>query len=229
MPDAMSEPSRRPRADAERNRRRLLDAAAAVFGERGLDVGVAEIAQRAGIGRGTLFRNFPSKEDLIAAIVVDQMSQAAAWGRELLDKPDAGAALLLFLDEIAVRQQRDRALFEAVQDAFLANPEIRAGHHEIVEVVDALLTRAQRAGAVRPDVKALDVLMLVKGVCETAAQFQQLDPQIAERHLDLVRAALMPPATPRPLRGRSATLEDIERVFAPEDDAPRAEGGHATA
>jgi AcrR family transcriptional regulator len=216
MSDEMSELSRRPRADAERNRRRLLDAAAAVFGESGLDVGVAEIAQRAGIGRGTLFRNFPSKEDLIAAIVVDQMSAAAARGRELLDAPDAGGALFEFLDEIAGRQQQARALFEAVQDTFLANREIRAGHAAIVEVLDALLARAQEAGAVRPDIKALDVLLLLKGVCETAAAFQQLEPQISERHLDLVRAALAPPATTRMLRGRSPTLDDIERAFAPD-------------
>jgi AcrR family transcriptional regulator len=218
MSDEMPEHTRRPRADAERNRRRLLDAAAAVFGERGLDVGVAEIAQRAGIGHGTLFRNFPSKEDLIAAIVVDQMSDAAAHGRELLDSPEPGEALFEFLDEMAGRQQQARALFEAVQETFLANREIRAAHSEIVEVLDALLARAQEVGAVRPDVKALDLLLLLKGVCETAAAFQQIDPQISERHLDLVRAALDPPAMTRMLRGRSPTLGDIERVFAP--DAP---------
>ena len=73
---------RRPlRADAERNRRRLLEAATQLFCERGLDVGVAEIAERAGVGRGTLFRNFPSKEDLIAAIVVERMGESVGRGR----------------------------------------------------------------------------------------------------------------------------------------------------
>ena len=96
-------------------------------------------------------------------------------------------------------------------------------------MVDALLTRAQEAGAVRPDVGALDVLMLLKGVCETAAQFQDLDPQISERHLDLVRAALSPPATPQTLRGRSATLEDLERAFAPADQSQSADSDRATA
>jgi AcrR family transcriptional regulator len=230
MTDGMAEEIRRPRADAERNRRRLLDAAAELFGERGLDVGVAEIAQRAGVGRGTLFRNFPTKEDLIAAIVVDQMTEATERGRALVDASDPGAALFEFLDDMAGRQARARPLFEAVQEVFLANEEIRAGHHAIVEVVDALLTRAQDAGAVRPDVKALDVLMLLKGVCETAVQFYDLDPQISERHLDLVRAALAPPATPQKLRGRSATLNDLERVFGPEDEAAaQAEDGPAAA
>src|SRR6185437_4667720 len=225
----MGEVSRRPRADAERNRRRLLDAAAELFGERGLDVGVAEIAQRAGVGRGTLFRNFPTKEDLIAAIVVDQMTEATERGRALVDASDPGAALFEFLDDMAGRQARARPLFEAVQEVFLANEEIRAGHHAIVEVVDALLTRAQDAGAVRTDVKALDVLMLLKGVCETAVQFQDLDPQISERHLDLVRAALAPPAQPQKLRGRSATLSDLERVFGTTEPAGRSDQDPAAA
>ena len=99
----MGEVARRPRADAERNRRRLLDAAAELFGERGLDVGVAEIAQRAGVGRATLFRNFPTKEDLIAAIVVDAMSDAAGLGHALLEAPAAGQALFTFLEAAAPR------------------------------------------------------------------------------------------------------------------------------
>jgi AcrR family transcriptional regulator len=172
----MSEEERPLRADAERNRRRLLDAAEAMFCERGLDVGVGEIAERAGVGRGTLFRNFPSKEHLVTAIVVERMSEAATYGRELLDADDPGAALFGFIDQIVGRQQLDRALFEAVADAFLANDDIRAAHAEVVGVLDQLLVRAQAAGEVRDDVGALDVLMLVKGVCQAASAFAQIDP-----------------------------------------------------
>ncbi len=208
------------RADAERNRRRLLDAAEAVFCERGLDVGVGEIAARAGVGRATLFRNFPSKEDLIAAIVVERISDAVTRGRELLDAPDAVQALFEFIDEVVGRQQVDRALFEAVADAFLANDDIRAAHAEIVGVLDQLLVRAQATGTVRSDVGALDVLMLVKGVCQAASAFQQVDPQIGQRHLDLVRAALTAPEPARPLRGRTPTLEDVERAFPSTQEPP---------
>jgi hypothetical protein len=70
--------------------------------------------------------------------------------------------------------------------------------------------------------------MLLKGICETAAAFQQMDPQISERQLDLIRAALSPPATPQKLRGRSPTLEDLERAFAPVDQSQSASGGRAT-
>src|SRR5947209_13807751 len=119
---AMPGVQRRRRADAERNRRHLLDAAQELFRERGLEVGVGEIAERAHVGRGTLFRNFPTKEDLIAAIVVERMSELVARGRELIDAPDAAEALFEYLGEIVGRQQLDRSLAEAVADELLANP-----------------------------------------------------------------------------------------------------------
>jgi AcrR family transcriptional regulator len=216
------------RADAERNRRRLLEAAEALFCERGLEVGVGEIAQRAGVGRGTLFRNFPSKEHLIAAIVAERMHDAARRGTELLDADDPGEALFRFLDEAVGIQQVDRALFESVGETFMANVEIRAAQAEVVGVLDQLLVRAQAAGAARADVGALDVLMLVKGVCQAASAFAHLDPDIAHRHLDLIRAALSVQQGPRPLRGRAATLEDMERAFAPgEAGRPPAERASA--
>ncbi len=202
------------RADAERNHQRLLDAAQALFRERGLDVGVAEIAQRAGVGRGTLFRNFPTKQDLIAAIVIARMKEATDYGRTLLDAPDAGEALFGFLEQIVGRQQLDRCLFEAVADTFLANEEIRAAHAAIVGCLDDLLTRAKEAGAVRPDVGAMDVLMLVKGVWEAASALAS-EPAMVGRQLDLVRAAISVSGANRPLRGRAPTLADLERAHPP--------------
>jgi AcrR family transcriptional regulator len=209
----MTSTDRALRADAERNRRRVLDAAQALFRERGLDVGVAEIAQRAGVGRGTLFRNFPTKQDLIAAIVIDRMNEATEYGRTLLDAPDAGEAFFGFLEEIVGRQQLDRCLFDAVADTFLANEEIRAAHAEIVGGLDELLARAKQAGAVRSDVGAMDVLMLVKGVCEAASALSTSEPGVVGRQLDLVRAAISPGPAVRPLRGHPPTLADVERAF----------------
>ena len=197
------------RADAERNRRRLLEAAQALFREQGLDVSVAEIAEAAGCGRGTLFRNFASKEDLIAAVVAERMHEAAHRGRELLDAPDPEEALFEFLGEMVGRQQLDRALFEALDDAWLAREDIRAAHAEIFGVLDRLLVRAQEAGAVRPDVGAMDVLMLFKGACVAATTFAHSDPGIIDRHLDLIRASIAGNAQATQLRGRAPTLGEI--------------------
>jgi AcrR family transcriptional regulator len=188
-------------------------------------VGVAEIAQRAGVGRGTLFRHFPTKQDLIAAIVIDRMREATAYARTLLDAPDPGEALFGFLEEIVGPKQLDsRALFDAIGDTFLANEDIRAAHAEIVAGIEDLLTRAKDAGAVRCDVGAMDVLMLVKGVCEAASAFASSEPGIVTRQLDLVRAAFSAGAAARPLRGRAPTLADIDRAF-PRADAPAAQPG----
>jgi AcrR family transcriptional regulator len=215
----MASEEKRLRADAERNRRRLLDAAQDLFCQRGLEVGVGEIAEHAGVGRGTLFRNFPSKEHLIAAIVVERMNDGVARGRELLDAEDPGQALFEFIDEIVGRQQLDRALFEAVADTFLANPDIRAAYGELVGVLEELVGRAQEAGAVRVDIGAVDILMLTKGVCQAASAFAQVDPGIAERQLDLVRSALTPQGPATALRGKTLSLDDLERAY-PAPPAP---------
>lgn len=203
-------PARTRRADAERNRRRLIEAATEIFMERGLDVGVGEIAQRAEVGRGTLFRNFPTKEHLIAAIVVERISESIARGRAALEAADPGEALFELIDQSVGRSQTDRALFDALADTWMANQEIRAAHAEMLAVLDALLRRAQEAGAVRPDVGAVDVLMMIKGLCEAVRSFQHVNPDVAQRQLDLVRAALTPAADGVTLRGRLPTIADLD-------------------
>jgi AcrR family transcriptional regulator len=213
------------RADAERNRRRLLDAATEMFCERGLDVGVAEIAHQAGVGRGTLFRNFPSKEHLMAAILVERMNESISRARGALQSSDPGDALFAMIDQSIGRSQTDRALFDALADTWLAKADLREAHAELLGVLEALVARAQEAGAVRADVSAVDVMMLVKGVCEAATSFQHVSPDIGLRQLDLVRAAITPHAGQPPLRGRRPTLTDLEQTVIP----PKTPSGRAAA
>ena len=214
-------PRRTMRADAERNRRRLLDAATEMFCERGLDVGVAEIAEHAGVGRGTLFRNFPSKEDLISAILVQRLTESISRGRVALESPDPAEALFDLIEQSVGSSQTDRALFDALADAWLANKEIHAAHTELLEVLDALVRRAQEAGGVRRDVGAVDVLMMIKGICESAAAFQHVNPDVALRQIDLVRAAISGDGERRPLRGRPPTIEDLEQSVVLPAPEPR--------
>jgi AcrR family transcriptional regulator len=214
------EQERRPlRADAERNRKRLIESATAIFCERGLEVGVGEIAEHAGVGRGTLFRNFPSKEDLIAAVAVERIRESVARGQALLEAPDPGEALFGLLDQAAGRSLTDRALFDALDDEWLTNDGIRAAHSELIAVLDRLVTRAQAAGAVRPDVSAVDVLMMVKGVCEASRSFQHADPNMAARQLDLVWAAIATPEAQRGLRGQAPSVAALERSAPARDPA----------
>jgi len=197
----MTEAERHLRADATRNRERLLEVAATVFGELGLEATVGEVAQRAGVGRGTLFRNFPTKQDLIAAIVGKRIEEAVARGQGLLADGDPAESAFVYVGELAGRHQLDRALFEAVADEFLAREEIRAAFSGMVSVLDRLLDAGKRAGTVRPDVGALDVMMMVKGVCAAAAALGTPDSSTIDRHVDLICAAIGTPAHARPLRG----------------------------
>jgi AcrR family transcriptional regulator len=197
------------RADARRNRERLLEAAQTLFRERGLDVGVAEIAEAAGVGRGTLFRNFASKEDLIEAVVAERMYEAAAYGEELLKAEDPGDALFDFLGQMVGRQQVDRALFEAIDETWLCKEVIQPAHTAVFDVLDRLVARAQEAGYVRRDVGAMDLLMMFKGACHAATAYAHVEPAAIERQLDLIRASVTPVPGCAPLRGRAPTLQDL--------------------
>ena len=205
----MSVEERALRADARRNRARVLEAAQLLFRERGLEVGVAEIADAAGVGRGTLFRNFASKEDLIAAVVAERMYEAATYGEELLEAEDPGDALFDYLGQMVGRQQLDRALFEAIDESWLAMDVIRPAHAAVFDVLERLLARAQEAGVVREDVGALDLLMMFKGACHAASTFARVEPASIDRHIDLIRASVRPAPGSPPLRGRAPTLGDL--------------------
>ena len=144
------------RADAQRNLDRLLEAAAECFAEQGVDVSVAEIARRAGVGQGTVFRRFPTKDALLAAVLTKEMLQLSNTAETAYDDPDAGEAFDHFVRNVAVAYGRNRVLIEAMKRCE-ETPEVDA----LVNAVGRLLQRAQDAGAVRTDVTAEDVLALV--------------------------------------------------------------------
>ena len=127
------------RSDALLNRQRLLEAADRMFREHGLEVTVGEIADAAGIGRGTVFRNFPTKDHLIAAVVSERMHEAIDAGRALLaaDTDDAEIAFTL-IEDIAGRQQANRALLEAASDDWKLYPEMQRVHEEMLGVMQSL-------------------------------------------------------------------------------------------
>lgn len=177
--------TRRLRADAERNLQRLLNAAAEVFAEQGLAASVDEIAHRAGVGKGTVFRRFPTKEHLIAAILCERLEQASALAEGLLDEEDAGAALHQFMEAGARLQAEDRGFFEAVAQAELNEEEVLEGKQRLIEATSSLLARAQEQGVVRADVTAEDVFMLTCGSVQAAAAFHAEAPNLWRRYLDL--------------------------------------------
>jgi AcrR family transcriptional regulator len=196
------------RKDALRNRERLLLAADAMFREHGIEVSVGEIAAAAGVGRGTLFRNFPSKDALIAAVLAERIGEALALGRQLLETdPDDAEVTFKFVTGLVELQEQNRALLQSVTDDLLISvPELQRAHTALLELLGALLARGKRAGAIRPEATATDLMMLIKGLCMYAPLDQPLPPATIVRHLDLVRAAMTTPEYSRPLRGEPAPL-----------------------
>jgi AcrR family transcriptional regulator len=194
------------RSDALRNRQRLLDAADAMFREHGVEVSVGEIAAAAGVGRGTLFRNFATKDALIAAVLAERIGEVLAFGRELLeDDPDDVEVVFRFVGELVQRQEENRALLQTITlDSPMVAPELARTHEQMLALLDALLDRGRRVGAIRPEATPMDLLMLIKGLCMQPAAELPLAPETVLRHLDLVRAALSTPEYSRPLRGLPA-------------------------
>jgi AcrR family transcriptional regulator len=196
------------RQDALRNRERLLEAADTMFRERGVEVSVGEIADAAGVGRGTLFRNFKNKDALIAAVVVVRLGEVMEFGRQLLEQdPEDAEVAFTFVTGLVERQEENRALLQSVTDElFMAVPELNRAHAAMMELMGALLARGKRVGAIRPEATATDMMMLIKGLCMYTPTDQPLPPETLVRHLDLVRAALSTPKYSRPLGGLPAPL-----------------------
>jgi AcrR family transcriptional regulator len=152
------------RADARRNRARVLEVAAEAFATDGLSVPVHEIARRAGVGTGTVSRHFPTKEDLFAAILLDRIEQLAGEADALAGSHDAGTAFFTFFARIVHEGAAHRGLAEALAGVGydVETAAARAGHDVSGRLRD-LLTRAQEAGTVRADVTYPDVKALMAG------------------------------------------------------------------
>lgn len=151
------------RADARRNRARVLAAAQEAFADEGPSVPLDEIARRAGVGAGTVYRHFPSKESLFQAVVLDIIERLTEQARERLTAMDPGEAFFEYLGLVAEQAALNKALCDALataNGALTPSSEQRANFR--ARLAD-LLARAQRAGAVRADVTAEDLVPLLSG------------------------------------------------------------------
>jgi AcrR family transcriptional regulator len=186
------------RADAERNRRRVLDAARTVFARDGLGAGVDEIAREAGVGVGTLYRRFPQKEDLLAAVLEDGMGRLVEDVEALHGLEDPWEAFAGALDALAGTIARDRAFFEVIQAAAEPVPVAAETKERLIAALEVPLRRAQDAGAVRPDVVAHDIPALCMVAARLPAWRLERQPELWRRYLALLADGLRPEGA-RPL------------------------------
>ncbi|CAM3424428.1 TetR/AcrR family transcriptional regulator [Kibdelosporangium persicum] len=186
-------PVRPMRADARRNYERLLEAAMAAFAEHGTEAPLDDIAKRAGVGSGTLYRHFPTRLDLVEAVFRLQMEQMLARTTDLLDEPDAGRALQVFLRRVVTHSNTYRGLASALMSALRSGGSALAQscHTMVYDAAGQLLARAKAEGAVRADVDVLDLLKLVNGIALASEQDPD-DPGLPDRLLVLLTRGLRP-------------------------------------
>lgn len=185
----MTQPERPMRADAARNRARVLAVAYETMAAEGVAVPIDEIARRAGVGAGTVYRHFPTKEALFGAVVQDRLQQMVTSGRTLLDSGEPGEALHSFIKAMVMQGAADMSLVQAMAgygiDVNVVAPEAEA---QFLGLLGDLLAAAQRAGTARPDVTVPEVKALIVG----AQAMQGYNPDVAERVTKIVLDGLRP-------------------------------------
>ncbi len=192
------------RADARRNRVRVLEAAEAVFAASGTSASTEEIARQAGVGVGTVFRHFPTKEALLQAILEERLTKLAQEAESLSSSGDPGAALFGLFTRMVEQSAAKQAYADAVAGAGLASSASLTGAaRRTRRALASLLARAQQAGAVREDIGVTELIALVVGASR-AAEHAGWDGEVQARTLrvffDGLRTAAAggPPAPPAP-------------------------------
>jgi AcrR family transcriptional regulator len=177
------------RADAVRNRERVIAAAAAVFAERGVEASVPDVAARAGVGKATVYRSFPTKEHLIAAVVIERLADFERRTRARLDDPDAWAALAAVLAEGAEKHCADRAITAGIS-AGIELPQLNAARASLWDALERLMARAQQQGRMRADARPTDLRVLWGGAARMLVADGIVDPAEWRRYAALVLDAL---------------------------------------
>ncbi|MEU5093778.1 helix-turn-helix domain-containing protein [Streptomyces sp. NPDC020996] len=201
----------RPRADALRNRERIVTAAREMFTEHGPDVPLDEIARRAGVGNATVYRNFPDRDALVREVVCSVLDRTSEAGEQALaETGDAFEALERFVH--AAADERISALCPMVAAAFDENhPDLEAARERCEQIIASVMERARKAGQLRPDVGVGDLMVAVAQLSRPPAGTDCLSvDRFVHRHLQLFLDGLRAPAR-SVLPGAAATMEDLRR------------------
>jgi AcrR family transcriptional regulator len=182
----MAVPAARTRADAVRNRALVIAAAAELFAERGEAALVPDIAARAGVGKGTVYRCFPTKDHLVGAVAIERVRWVALAARSAAADPDPWAAFAAFITGVAEAHCRDRGMVSSMSQG-LELPELLAARADAHDALRVLMDRAIATGAMRADAEPEDLKVLLSGVASSLAQ--ERDPAVWRRFAQLVADA----------------------------------------
>ena len=213
-------PVRPLRRDAERNRQRILKAASEVFTERGLEVSLDEVARHAGVGVGTVYRRFGTKEDLVEALFVDRIEAVAALAEKAAQDPDPWSGLAYFMEQAAEMLAGDLGLRQMMMFATYGGDKVWYARQRNAPLVTMLVERAQAAGQLRSDLRPTDIPFILFVLAEAAQFARRVSPEIWRRYLALVLDGLRPEregVTPLPV----PALRPDEMEMTMRQNAPR--------
>jgi len=190
------------RADAQRNRNRIVEVARELFAERGLDVPLAAIARHAGIGVATLYRRFPTKESLITEVFADQFAACSSIVDDALADPDPWHGFRVAIEKVCAMQATDRGFSAAFITAFPDAITIEQERDRALHGFSELTRRAQQNGRLRPDFEQADLTLLLMAnggiIAESTDAAQAASRRLVAYLLDAFRANHAEPAEPLP-------------------------------
>jgi AcrR family transcriptional regulator len=207
-------PDRPLRRDAERNRQRILEVAGEAFAEEGLAITLDEIARRAGVGVGTVYRRFPDKEQLIEALFEERIGEMVALAEESLRCVDAWTGLITFLEAATAAHADDRGLKEVALSGVHGRDRVARARQLMLPLVTRLVARAHEEGTLRPDVQATDLPLLQLMLGSLSECTRDVDPEVWRRFLGILTDGLRTRRDgPSPLAPAALGPEQVQRTM----------------
>jgi AcrR family transcriptional regulator len=214
MSTSPTTPDRPLRRDAERNRQRILAAASEAFAEEGLSVTLDEIAQRAGVGVGTVYRRFADKEQLIEALFEDRMQEFAALAEQCLQADDAWDGLVRFLESATQQHACDRGFKEVALAGGHGLARVARARQLLFPLVSRLVARAQADGSLRADIEPTDMPLLQLMLGSLSECTRNADPEVWRRYLGIITDGLRTSReAPNPLACDALTPEQTQTAM----------------
>jgi len=195
------------RRDAELNRQRIIEAAREVFAARGVAATFDDVAHRAGVGIGTVYRRFPTKEALLEVALDEQLEQHVRLAEEALRAPTGWDGLVAFLRETARLHAADRGLRDLALGAEIGARHFEQVRDRVVPLIGAVIDRARAEGSLRPDVTVEDLPLLMMMVSEVAHHSHAVRPDAYGRYLQVILDGLR----------RTGETGELGRPLSPED------------
>jgi AcrR family transcriptional regulator len=180
------------RRDAERNRQRILAAAAELLSERGLDVTLDDVARAAGVGVGTVYRRFPDKESLIEELFRDRIDAMVKLAEQALTEPDPWQALVSYLEMATEMMAANTGLKQLLMYATYGKDRVCYARDQMRPVVSKLVERAQASGDLRADFDASDMKLIAYTLASAADYAATTKPEVWRRYLAMLIDGLRP-------------------------------------